>query len=124
EYANTEKEIIVHVDNNSMVEDVVGCDRVNETKRVGPMGNFKEVESESDDSKDLDYELKDDEGFNDDEHILQDVHISMNNFTFNPDTQNDLRLVDVEVDEHDLDVIDYDSFGSDLDDGIDHERRN
>nr|GEY44400.1 transposase, mutator type [Tanacetum cinerariifolium] len=40
------------------------------------------------------------------------------------DTQNDLRLVDVEVDEHDLDVIDYDSFGSDLDDGIDHERRN
>nr|GEV69374.1 hypothetical protein [Tanacetum cinerariifolium] len=128
EYANTRKdiigkEIIGKVDNNLTIEDVVDCDRVNETKKVGPMRNFKEVESnETADSKDLDYDPKDDEGFDDDEHILKDVHVSMNNFTFNPDTQNDLRLV--EVDEHDLDVIDYDSFGSDLDDIINHERRN
>nr|GEY95191.1 SIT4 phosphatase-associated protein family, armadillo-type fold protein [Tanacetum cinerariifolium] len=80
--------------------------------------------SEAHDSEDLDYDPKDDDGFDDDEHILQDVHVSMNNFAFNPNIKNHLSLVVVEVDEHDLDVIDYDSFDSDLDDGIDLERRN
>nr|GEV25062.1 ribonuclease H-like domain-containing protein [Tanacetum cinerariifolium] len=51
------------------------------------------------DSEDLDYDPKLDEVFDDDEYIVKDV----------PD--------------HDLDVIDYDSFGNDLDDGIDSERR-
>ncbi|GKD42411.1 hypothetical protein Tco_1267056 [Tanacetum coccineum] len=107
---------------------------------VGPMGNFKEVEvdadneksSESDleendtngsDSEDLDYDPKHDEVFDDDEHILEDVPVSMNNFNFNPDPKHDISIVVVEVYEHDLDVIDYDSFDSDLDDGIDSERR-
>ncbi|GJZ07925.1 mutator type transposase [Tanacetum coccineum] len=35
------------------------------------------------------------------------------------DPKHDLSIVVVEVHEHDLDGIDYDSFGSDLDDGID-----
>ncbi|GJV25048.1 hypothetical protein Tco_1377743 [Tanacetum coccineum] len=52
--------------------------------------------SEADDSEDLYYDPKDDEGFDENEHILQDVH---------------------------LDVINYDSFSSDTDDGIDLERR-
>ncbi|GKF89279.1 hypothetical protein Tco_0263242 [Tanacetum coccineum] len=80
------------------------------------MGNFKEVEVDADnkteeesdikendtsgsDSEDLDYDLKHDEVFDDDEHILEVVP------------------------EHDLDIIDYDSFDSDLDDEIDFERR-
>ncbi|GJR53843.1 hypothetical protein Tco_1404364 [Tanacetum coccineum] len=72
---------------------------------------------------DLDYDPKHDEVFDDDEHIVKDVPMSMNNFNFTPDPQNDLSIGVVEVQEHDLDVIDYDSFGSDLDDGIDSERR-
>ncbi|GKC39536.1 hypothetical protein Tco_1051920 [Tanacetum coccineum] len=115
-------------------------------RRGWSVGNFKEVEgdgenktkeeseqseteendassSEADDLEELDYDPKDDEGFDNDEHILQDVPVSMNNFTFNPDTKNHLSLADVEVDEHDIDVIDYDSFRSDLDNGIDPKRR-
>ncbi|GJY30279.1 hypothetical protein Tco_0413774 [Tanacetum coccineum] len=46
----------------------------------------------------------------------------MNSFPLNPDTTNPLSLV-VEVVKQDLDVIDYDSFESDLDDGIDPKRR-
>nr|GFC70237.1 hypothetical protein [Tanacetum cinerariifolium] len=85
---------------------------------VGPIEKFKEVEvdvdneseeksdtkendNSSSDSEDLDYDSKHDEVFDDDEHIAEDVHVQ----------------------EHDLDVIDYNSVGSDLDDGIDSERR-
>nr|GEV15013.1 hypothetical protein [Tanacetum cinerariifolium] len=39
------------------------------------------------------------------------------------DLKHDLSIGDVEVQEHDLDVINYDSFGSDSDDGIDSKRR-
>ncbi|GJS00630.1 putative reverse transcriptase domain-containing protein [Tanacetum coccineum] len=70
-----------------------------------------------------DYDTKHDEVFDDDEYILEDVPVSMNNFNFNPDPKHDLSIAVVEVHEHDLDVIDYDSFGSELDDGIDFERR-
>ncbi|GJV27939.1 hypothetical protein Tco_1384387 [Tanacetum coccineum] len=75
--------------------------------------------SEVDDSDDLDYDPKDDERFDDDEHILEDVLVSMNSYNFNPDTKHDLSIVVTEVHEHDLDVIDYDTFSSDLDEGID-----
>ncbi|GJV87864.1 hypothetical protein Tco_1531802 [Tanacetum coccineum] len=102
DYANTREEItrkrmIVHVGKSSTVENVVDYDILYDTE-----GH--------------------DEVFDDDEHILKDVPVSMNNFNFNPDTKHDLSIVVVEVHEHDLDVINYDSFGSDLDDGIDSER--
>ncbi|GKA38891.1 hypothetical protein Tco_0731442 [Tanacetum coccineum] len=87
--------------------DEILCEYSN-TEGVGPMGNFKEVE--------------DGERFDDDEHILEDVPVSMNNFNFSLDTKHDLSIAVVEVHEHDLDVIDYDSFCSDLDDAIDPER--
>ncbi|GJY92803.1 hypothetical protein Tco_0508585 [Tanacetum coccineum] len=105
--------------NSSTVENVVDCDMLYETEGVGPIGNFKEVEV------DTDNETKEEsaEMFDDDEHILEDVPVSMNNFNFNPDPKHDLRITVVEVYEHDLDVIDYESFGSDLDDGIDSDRR-
>ncbi|GJR63402.1 hypothetical protein Tco_1505564 [Tanacetum coccineum] len=93
DYANTREEITgeqmtVHVGNSSTVDD------------------------------DLDYDPKHDEVFGDDEHIVEDVLVSINNFNFIPDPKHDLSIGVVEVHEHDLDVIDYDSFGSDLDDGI------
>ncbi|GKD79738.1 hypothetical protein Tco_1342359 [Tanacetum coccineum] len=71
----------------------------------------------------VDYDPNHDEVFDDDEHIVEDVHMSMNNFIFTADPKHDLSIGAVEVHEDDLDVIDYDSFGSDLDDGIDSERR-
>ncbi|GJV35245.1 hypothetical protein Tco_1407722 [Tanacetum coccineum] len=90
DYANTKKEIIVHVGNNFIVKNVVDCDMLYETKRVGPMGNFKEVNVDTDnetekesvksdteendtsgnDSEDLNYDPKHDEVFDDDEQIL------------------------------------------------------
>ncbi|GJV72340.1 retrovirus-related pol polyprotein from transposon TNT 1-94 [Tanacetum coccineum] len=72
-------------------------------------GKFKE---------DLDYDPK-----HDDEHIVEEVHVNMNNFSFTTDPKHDTSIGAVDVQEDDLDVIDYDSFGSDLDDGIDSERR-
>ncbi|GKA77708.1 hypothetical protein Tco_0784245, partial [Tanacetum coccineum] len=75
------------------------------------------------DSEDSDYDSKHDEVFDDDEHIVEDVRVSMNNLCFIADPKHDFSIGVVEVQEDDLDVIDYDSFGSDLDDGIDYERR-
>ncbi|GKA37847.1 mutator type transposase [Tanacetum coccineum] len=98
DYANTReditgKQMIVHVGNNSTVENVLDYDMLFETERVGRMRFQRSGE-------DFYYDPKHDEVFDDDdEHILEDVP------------------------EHDLDVIDYDSFGSDLDDGIDFEIR-
>ncbi|GJQ91251.1 hypothetical protein Tco_0002390, partial [Tanacetum coccineum] len=82
----------------------------------------EENDTSGSDSKDLYYHPKHDVVFDDDEHILEDVLVSMNNFNFNPNSKHDLSIVVVEVHEHDLNVIDYDSFSSDLDDGIDFER--
>ncbi|GJU80496.1 mutator type transposase [Tanacetum coccineum] len=78
--------------------------------------------SDVEDLEDLDYDLNDDEWFVDDDHIVEDVHVSMNHITFNPDITNPLSL-SVEVVEQDLDVMDYDSFGSELNDGIDPQRK-
>nr|GEY36892.1 hypothetical protein [Tanacetum cinerariifolium] len=145
DYANPEeaitgKQMIVPIGNNSTVDNVLNYDMLFKTEGADHMGNFKEVvvdaynetEEESDteendisgsDSEDLDYDPKHDDVFDDDEHILEDVHIIMYNFIFNPDPKHDLSIAVVEVHEHDLDVIDYDSFSGDLDDGIDYERR-
>ncbi|GJY48309.1 hypothetical protein Tco_0438265 [Tanacetum coccineum] len=107
---------------------------------VGPIGKFKKVEVDADnkseedsnteendttdsDSEDLDYDPNHDEVFDDNEHIVEDVHVSMNNFNFNADPKHNLSIGSVKIQEHNLDVIDYDSFGSDLHAGIDSERR-
>ncbi|GJS83999.1 hypothetical protein Tco_0750540 [Tanacetum coccineum] len=134
----TRKQMVVHVGNSSTVDDVLDLEMLFETEGVGPVGKFKEVEvdvdneseEESDikgdytsgsDSEDSDYDPKHDELFDDDEHIVEDVHVSMNTFSFTTDPKHDLSIGVVDVHEDDLDVIDYDSFGSDLDDGIDSE---
>nr|GFA49202.1 GAF domain-containing protein [Tanacetum cinerariifolium] len=48
DYANTRTEIIVHVGNSSIVENVVDCDILYKTEGVCSMGNFKEVEVDVD----------------------------------------------------------------------------
>ncbi|GJU16710.1 hypothetical protein Tco_1144676 [Tanacetum coccineum] len=101
---------------------------------------FKEVEVEADtelkeeesdtegndtsgsDLKDLDYDPKHYYVF-DDENIVEEVHVNINNFSFTVDPKHDTSIGAVDVQEDDLNVIDYDSFGSDLDDEIDSERR-
>ncbi|GKA31070.1 hypothetical protein Tco_0717375 [Tanacetum coccineum] len=98
-------------------------DTDNETEEESVESDTEENDTSGSDSEDLDYDPKHDEVFDDDEHILEDVPMSMNNFNFTPDPKHDLSIGDVEVQDHDLDVIDYDSFGSDTDDGIDLERR-
>nr|GEV97572.1 GAF domain-containing protein [Tanacetum cinerariifolium] len=136
----TGKQMVVHVGNSFTVDDVLDLEMLFETERVGHVGKFKEVEVDADneseeesdiegdytsdsDSEDLDYDPKHDEVFDDDELIVEDVHVSMNNFCFTADPKHDLSIGVVEVQEDDLDVIDYDLFGSDLDDGINSERR-
>ncbi|GJV51317.1 hypothetical protein Tco_1447058 [Tanacetum coccineum] len=121
DYENTEDEItgkhmVVHVGNSSTVDDVLNLHMLFETEGVGPIGKFKKV-------KDLDYDPKHDDVFDDDEHIVKDVHVSMNNFNFTPDPIRDLSIGAIEFQKHDPYVIDYDSFGSDLDDIIDSKRR-
>nr|GEY00989.1 hypothetical protein [Tanacetum cinerariifolium] len=77
----------------STLKDKLGSAQVYETEGVGPVGNLKEVEgdrenetqeeseqsetkdndassSEADDLEEMDYDPKDDKGFDDDEHIL------------------------------------------------------
>ncbi|GKB61572.1 hypothetical protein Tco_0917758, partial [Tanacetum coccineum] len=139
-YTNTREEIIgkqmiVHVGNSSTVENVLDYDMLFETEGMIVDYDMFDYHWETDDrscrrndtsgsdSEDFYYDPKHDEVFDDDEHILEDVPVGMNNFNFNPDPKHDLSIVAVEVQEHDLDVIDYDSFGSDLDDGIDFEIR-
>ncbi|GJR58588.1 mutator type transposase [Tanacetum coccineum] len=75
------------------------------------------------DSEDLDYDPKHDDVFDDEEHIVEKVHVNMNNFRFTADPKDDTSIGGVDVQDDDLDVIDYDLFGSDLDDGIDSKRR-
>ncbi|GJT17206.1 mutator type transposase [Tanacetum coccineum] len=136
----TGKQMVVHVGNSSTVDDVLELGMLFETEGVGPVGKFKEVEVDADneseeesdtegdytmdsDSEDLDYDPKHDDVFDDDEHIVEEVHVNMNNFRFTADPKHDTSIGGVDVQDDDLDVIDYDSFGSDLDDGIDSERR-
>ncbi|GKB21175.1 hypothetical protein Tco_0855098 [Tanacetum coccineum] len=136
----TEKQMVVHVGNNSTVDDVLELEMLFETEMVCLVGKFKEVEVDADneskeesdtegdytsgsDSENLDYDPKHDEVFDDDEHIVKDVHVSMNNFCFTIDPKHDISIGVVEVQEDDPDVIDYDSFSNDLADGIDSRMR-
>ncbi|GJV78978.1 mutator type transposase [Tanacetum coccineum] len=136
----TGKQMVVHVGNSSTVDDVLELGMLFETEEVGPVGKFKEVEVDANneseevsdtegdytmdsDSEDLDYDPKHDDVFDDDEHIVEEVHVNMNNFIFTADPKHDTSIGGVDVQDDDLDVIDYDSFGSDLDDGIDSEKR-
>nr|GEX38252.1 hypothetical protein [Tanacetum cinerariifolium] len=131
---------VVYVGNSSTVDDVLDLHMLFETEGVGPVGKFKKMEVDADneseeesdtegndisgsDSEDLDYDPKHDQVFEDDEHILEHVYVSMNNFRFTSDPRRDLSIGVVEVQKDDLDVNDYDSFGSDLEDGIDSQRR-
>ncbi|GJX44845.1 mutator type transposase [Tanacetum coccineum] len=104
------KEVEVEVDTESEEEE--------EEEEINTEGN----DTNGSDSEDLDYDPKHDDVLDDDEHIVEEVHVNMNNFSFTADHKHDTSIGDVDVQEDDLDVIDYDSFGSDLDDGIDSER--
>nr|GEU70376.1 putative calmodulin-binding domain, plant [Tanacetum cinerariifolium] len=111
DYANTRQEItrkqmIVHVDNESKEE-----------------SDMEENDTNGINSEDLDYDPKHDEVFDDDEHIVKDVPMSMNNFNFIPYPKHGLSIGGVKVQDHDLDIVEYDSFGNDLEGGIDYERR-
>ncbi|GJZ54423.1 mutator type transposase, partial [Tanacetum coccineum] len=136
----TGKQMVVHVGNSSTVDDVLELEMLFKTEGVGPVGKFKEVEVDADneseeesdtegdyamdsDSEDLDYDPKHDDVFDDDEHIVEEVHVNMNNFRFTADPKHDTSIGGVDVQDDDPDVIDYDSFGSDIDDRIDSERR-
>ncbi|GJY31282.1 hypothetical protein Tco_0414777 [Tanacetum coccineum] len=136
----TGKQMVVHVGNSSTIDDVLELGILFETEGVGLVGKFKEVEVDADneseeesdtkgdytidsDLENLDYDPKHDDVFDDDEHIVEEVHVNMNNFIFTADPKHDTSIGGVDVQDDDLDVIDYDSFGSDLDDGIDSERR-
>nr|GEW84905.1 hypothetical protein [Tanacetum cinerariifolium] len=98
-------------------------DKDNETEEKSAESDTEVNDTSGSDLKDLDYDLKHDELFDDDEHIIEDVHVIMNNFHLNPNPKHDLSIVAVEVHEDDLDVINYDLFRNELDDGIDYERR-
>nr|GEY18727.1 transposase, mutator type [Tanacetum cinerariifolium] len=105
----TRKQMVVHVGNSFTVDDVLELEILFETEGVGPVRKIKEVEH--------------DDVFDDDEHIVKKVHVNMNNFIFTADPKHDTNIGSVDVQNDDLDVTDYDLFGSDLDDGIDSERR-
>ncbi|GJV40527.1 mutator type transposase [Tanacetum coccineum] len=138
DYANTGKQItgdestwkqmLVHVVTSFTADDL----SFGKFKEVEVEGDTESEEEESDtegndtsgsDSEDLDYDPKHDDVFDDDEHIVEEVHVNINNFSFTADPKHDTSICVVDVQENDLDVINYDSFGSDLDDGIDYERR-
>ncbi|GKD01234.1 mutator type transposase [Tanacetum coccineum] len=136
----TGKQLVVHVGNSFIVDDVLELEMLFKTEGVGHVGKFKKVEVDADneseeesnteggytsgsDSDDSNYDPKHDEVFDDDEHIVEDVDVSMNNFCFTADPKHDISICAIEVQEDELNVINYDSFGSDLDDGIDSERR-
>ncbi|GKD93585.1 hypothetical protein Tco_1373422, partial [Tanacetum coccineum] len=101
------KQMIVHVGNSSTVDDVLDYEVLFKTEGVGPIRKFKEVEVDADNESE-------EEMLDDDEHIVEDVPVSMNNFSFTADPKHDLSIGVVEVQEHDTDVFDCDSFGGDL----------
>nr|GFC16129.1 transposase, mutator type [Tanacetum cinerariifolium] len=84
------------------------------TEGVGPVGKFKEVEVDADneleeesdtegdytsgsDSEDLDYDPKHDDVFDDDEHIVKEVHVNMNNLSFTADPKHDTSIDGLDV---------------------------
>ncbi|GKC67476.1 hypothetical protein Tco_1100074 [Tanacetum coccineum] len=112
--------------------DVDPFDGLDEILEVEVEADTESEEEESDtegndtsgsDLEDLDCDPNHDDVFDDDEHIVEEVHVNMNNFSFTADPKHDTSIGAIDVQEDDLDVIDYDLFGSDLDDGINFERR-
>nr|GEW76453.1 hypothetical protein [Tanacetum cinerariifolium] len=125
---STWKQMVVHVSTSSTADDF----SFGKFKKVEVEAYTESEEEESDtegtdtsgsDSEDLDYDPKQEDVFDDDEHIVEEVHLNMNHFSFTTDPKHDTRIGVVDVQEDDLNVIDYDSFGSDIDDEIDSERR-
>ncbi|GJZ83674.1 mutator type transposase [Tanacetum coccineum] len=118
DYANTRDEItrkqmVVHVGNSSTVDDVLDLQMLFETKRLVILGSSKKWRwkqimnqkkrltqkkkyTSGSDLEDFDYDPKHDEMVDDDEHIVKDVHVSMNNFNFNADPRHDLSIGAVE----------------------------
>nr|GEW41281.1 hypothetical protein [Tanacetum cinerariifolium] len=113
DYANTEKPI---TRDESTWKQMVEADTQSEEKESGTEGN----DTSGSDSEDLDYDPNHDD---DDEHIVEELHVNVINFNFTTDPKHDTSIGIVDVQEDDLNVIDYDLFGSDLDDEIDPERR-
>nr|GEX09479.1 RNA-directed DNA polymerase, eukaryota, nucleotide-binding alpha-beta plait domain protein [Tanacetum cinerariifolium] len=125
---STWKQMVVHVSTSFTTDDF----SFGKFKKVEVEAYTESEEKESDtegndtsgsDSEDLDYDSKHEDVFDDDEHIVEEVHVNMNNFSFTTDLKHDTSIGVVYVQEDDLNVIDYDSFGSDIDDEIDSERR-
>ncbi|GKE80830.1 hypothetical protein Tco_1550830 [Tanacetum coccineum] len=113
----TGKQMVVHVGNSSTVDDVLELERLFETEGVGPVGKFKKVKVDADNESEEESDTKGDYT------SVKEVHVNMNNFSFTAYPKHDTSIGGVDVLDDDLDVIDYDSFGSNLDDGIDSERR-
>ncbi|GKA36663.1 hypothetical protein Tco_0723228 [Tanacetum coccineum] len=107
----TGKQMVVHVGNSSTLDDVLEWEMLFETEGVGHVGKFKEVEVDADneleeesdtegdytmnnDSADLDYNLKHDNVFDDDGHIVKEIHVNMNNFRFTADPKHDTSIDD------------------------------
>nr|GEW82121.1 zinc finger BED domain-containing protein RICESLEEPER 2 [Tanacetum cinerariifolium] len=99
----TGKQMVVHVGNSSTIDDVLELEMLFETEGVGPVGKFKEVEVDADNESE---EESDTEG-----------DYTMDN------PKHDTSIGGVDFQDDDLDVIDYDSYGIDLDYGIDSKRR-
>ncbi|GKA98549.1 mutator type transposase [Tanacetum coccineum] len=57
------------------------------------------------------------------ESDVEEVQVNMNNFRFTTNPKHDTSIGGVDVQDDDPYVIDYDSFGSDIDDRIDSKRR-
>ncbi|GKC10956.1 mutator type transposase [Tanacetum coccineum] len=98
----------------SVVDPFDGLDEILGTSSTADdflFGKFKEVEVEADteskekesdtkgndtscsDSEDFDYDPNHDDVFDDDEHIVEEVHVNMNNFSFTADPKHDTSIV-------------------------------
>ncbi|GJW94568.1 mutator type transposase [Tanacetum coccineum] len=82
----TGKQMVVHVGNSSIVDDVLELEMLFETERVGPVGKFKEVEVNAD---------------NESEEESEEVHVNMNNFRFTADPKHDTSIGGVDVQDDD-----------------------
>ncbi|GJR39245.1 hypothetical protein Tco_1214929 [Tanacetum coccineum] len=106
----------------SVVDPFEGLDEIlGSSSRIDDFSfrKFKKVEVEAD--TESEEEESDTKG---NDTSVEEVHVNMNNFSFTVDLKHDTSIGAIDVQEVDLDVIDYDSFGSDLDDGIDYEKEN
>nr|GEW68018.1 hypothetical protein [Tanacetum cinerariifolium] len=113
----TGKQMVVNVGNSSTVDDVLELEMLFETEGVGPVGKFKEVEVDANNESEEESDIEGDYTMDSD---LKDLDYDPSMMMY---PKHDTSIGGVDVQDDDLDVIDYDSFRSDLDDGIDSERR-